>query len=130
MDMLIQSKAESTILRHDGREIGQAITLPESAAAIILDGADKYFPINDKGVYSYSEAIIPEYQNKGYGTLLLAEIAIRMRERGFTSISAHVRTRHGWDKRRCKELTMHSTRLIHDFWDDPHEVVQYQAAQI
>lgn len=130
MCMLLQMEAEATILRHDNIEIGQAITIPENAAAIILDGVDEYFRINEGGVYSYSEAIIPGYQNKGYGALLLSEIAIRMRQRGFTSISAHVRTRYGWNKRRGKELTMHSTRLIHDFWDDPQEVVQYQSAQL
>ncbi|MFT7507391.1 MAG: GNAT superfamily N-acetyltransferase [Acidimicrobiales bacterium] len=128
--MLMEMKAEATILRQNGIEIGQAITLPEHDASIILDGVDKDFNVNKKGVYSYSEAIIPECQNQGFGALMLAEIAIRMRQRGFMSISAHVRTRYGWNIRRGKELQTYNTRFIYDFWDDPQEVVQYQAARL
>jgi len=130
LEMLLEMQAEATILRHNGKEIGQAVTLPEHAAAIVLDGVDKHFKVNKAGIYSYSEAIVPEFQNQGYGALLLAETAIRLRLRGFTSISAHVRTRYGWDIRRSKELQINSSRFITDFWEDPQEVVQYQSAQL
>ncbi len=131
LSALLDAKAEATILKVHNRVIGQAITLPECAAAIVLDGADEHFTVHHAGVYSYSEAIIPEYQHKGYGKLLITEMAIRMRRQGFTSISAHVRTRYGWNTRRSQELQASSMRFIQDFWDDPRDsVVQYQMAHI
>lgn len=125
-ELLIAHNAEATILTYNDVRIGQAITLPETAAAIILDGVDADFHIHHDGVYSYSEAILPEYQNQGFGSLLLQAIACRMSNLGYTSISAHVRTRNGWDKKRSRTLPVAKTRLISDFWEDPREVVQYQ----
>lgn len=128
--LLLKHDAEATILIYNGIEIGQAITLPEQAAAAILEGVDEKFTAKSSGVYSYSEAILPEYQNQGYGGLLLCEMAIRMRNRGYQSISAHVRTRYGWNRRRTQSLQMLSHRLIFDFWNDPREVVEYQEARL
>lgn len=130
LQKLILHEAEATIIKLDNQEIGQAITMPEAAAAHILQDVDTDFCVRPKGVYSYSEAILPSHQNQGYGALLLHEIALRMRRRGYTSISAHVRTRHGWNTKRTQTLHVAETRLLHDFWEDPLEVVQYQHAQI
>lgn len=130
LDMLLQHHAESTIITRNGTEIGQAITLPEPAMTNIVKDVDLQFLSRSCAIYSYSEAIVPGCQNQGYGVLLLHEIAIRMRERGYTTISAHVRTRYGWNKKRSKTLPVSSTRLITDFWDDPREVVEYQEARL
>ena len=130
LELLLQHNAEATILTFDGIAIGQAITLTEASASVILEESDTEFQIHAGGVYSYSEAIIPSHQNLGYGALLLHEISLRMKQRGFNSISAHVRTRHGWNVTRKQKLHITATRLLHNFWDDPYEVMQYQYANI
>lgn len=130
LQLLIDHNAEATILKLNGCEIGQAITLSEIAAKHILRDADTAFQVHTLGAYSYSEAILPSHQNLGYGGLLLHEIALRMRQRGYTSISAHVRTRYGWNIKRTQTLQVERTRILHDFWEDPRELVQYQNAHI
>ena len=130
LESLLQHNAEATILTYDGIVIGQAITLTEDAASKILEEADAEFRVHPGGVYSYSEAIIPSHQNLGYGALLLHEVSLRMKQRGFISISAHVRTRHGWNMRREKTLSVTEARMLYDFWDDKREVVQYQRAYL
>jgi GNAT superfamily N-acetyltransferase len=130
LHLLTLYNAEATILTINGQPIGQAITLPEIFAAQIIADSDPDFQTNLQGVYSYSEAIIPSHQKLGYGALLLHEIALRMKQRGFISISAHVRTRFGWNVRRRKTLQVSDDRLLYDFWDDELEVVQYQRAYL
>jgi len=127
---LTSYKAETTVLNINGHPIGQGITLPEMLISRFIEESDPEFEPHPCGVYSYSEAIVPNYQKLGYGALLLHEIALRMRQRGYTSISAHVRTRFGWDIRRRQTLQVSDTRMLHDFWDDPQEVVQYQQAKL
>jgi GNAT superfamily N-acetyltransferase len=127
---LIEHDAEATILKLNGRWIGQAITIPEHSIADTLMESDEHFQSHDGGVYSYSEAILPQYQNQGYGGLLLHEISLRMKQRGFISISAHVRTRFGWSLKRRKMLDVSVTRTIEAFWEDPLEVVQYQFSRL
>lgn len=130
LQLLLDSKADATILSKDGVAIGQAITLPELAATQILEEADHDFLSSPDGVYSYSESILPAFQNSGYGALLLHEIALRMRQQGYRTISAHVRTRFGWNTKRTRALHVAETRFITDFWEDPREVVEYQRAHI
>jgi GNAT superfamily N-acetyltransferase len=126
VNLLVESEAESTIICLNGVQIGQGITLSERFVADHLEDGDPAFVASERGVYSYSEAIIPEYQNQGYGVLLLQEISIRMRQRGFSSISAHVRTRFGWHAKRRSVLRPFEQRMLHDFWENPAEKVEFQ----
>ncbi len=130
LQTLLRYEAETTIMTLNGQSIGQAITIPEIFITKALQEADTAFTASEKGMYSYSEAILPRFQNRGYGQLLLSEIAIRMKQRGFTSISAHVRTRYGWNLRRKKTLNITALRTLHNFWEDPREIVQYQRANL
>jgi GNAT superfamily N-acetyltransferase len=119
--LLLSSGAESTILLLNGKVIGQAITLPEVMVAAPLSQVDELFEADARGIYSYSEAILPAYQMKGYGSLLMREIAVRMYDRGFTRISAHVRTRFGWHHKRSRALSVSTKRFVDDFWEDPRD---------
>lgn len=130
LHLLTRYNAEATIMTINGHPIGQAITVPEIFAAEIIGGSDAGFRTDIRGIYSYSEAIIPSHQKLGYGALLLHEIALRMKQRGFITMSAHVRTRFGWNARRRKTLQVSDDRLLYDFWDDELEVVQFQRANL
>lgn len=129
-DLLLQHDAEATMLSLNGMVIGQAITIPEHAVTELLQETDVSFRARDKGIYSYSEAILPAYQRQGYGQLLLQEISVRMRNKGYQSISAHVRTRFGWNQIRSRKLAVTDRRIVRDFWEDPEEGVQYQRASL
>ena len=127
---LIINGAESTVVLLDDTEIGQAITLPEPAVMHILQDVDPFFSPSFRGVYSYSESILPEYQNCGYGVRLLQELTRRMHNKGYKFISAHVRTRYGWNRKRMQALNVTEARSMQDFWDDPMEIVEYQKINI
>jgi len=130
LQTLLHHEAETTMMTLNGQSIGQAITIPEVFITDMLQKADIAFTASIGGMYSYSESILPAYQNRGYGQLLLHEIAVRIKQRGYSSISAHVRTRFGWNLRRRKTLNITTSRTIHNFWGDPLEVVQYQRANL
>lgn len=119
--LLLNAGAESTLLSVNDLIIGQAITLPEALVGDALAEADELFVAKAQGVYSYSEAIMPKFQNQGYGSLLMREIAIRMRDRGYTHISAHVRTRFGWHRKRSEILSAATKRLVDDFWEETYD---------
>lgn len=130
INLLVAGGAETTILKINAKIIGQAITLPECCVAAVLSEGDPDFDVSEQGLYAYSEAIIPDCQNRGYGGLLLHEIALRAKQRQFTSISAHVRMRFGWHRKRRAILQPSSTRQLCDFWENPCELVEFQLAQI
>lgn len=130
MVKLIKSGAESTILSVNDRVIGQAITIVESAMEDELKEVDFEFLATNNGIYSYSEAILPSHQKYGYGGLLLHEIALRMKIRGFQSISAHVRRKNGWDIKRKRVLQVFEERPLNNFWMDKSEAVTFQRAVI
>lgn len=130
-NVLLQHDAETTILLRNNEVIGQAITIPERAVADGLLEVDAEFTPHQSGVYSYSEAIIPTFQNKGYGKLLIEEIALRMREKQYTQITAHVRTRYGWNERRRKQLDVTTVRTVPNFWLHPQDrMVEFQTAEL
>ena len=126
---LIKAGAEATVLKLDTQVIGLAVTLTEEAANQFLSDVDEKFSVMKEGIYSYSEAILPEFQNQGYGSLLLLELSDRMRERGYKYISAHVRTIYGWHLKRYRRLLIAETRSVNNFWEDVREgAVEFQLA--
>ncbi|MFN3188656.1 MAG: GNAT family N-acetyltransferase [Candidatus Paceibacteria bacterium] len=127
---LTRYNAEATVLTIDDQTVGLGITLPEKFAIFLLEMDDAEFQAFPQGVYSYTEAIIPSHQKRGYGALLLQEVKLRMKQRGFISISAHVRTRNKWNDKRRKTLNIPNGRFIHDFWPNERETVEFQRCQL
>jgi len=130
LHLLTKYNAEATVLIIDDQPIGLGITLPEIFAVHLLEEDDAEFRAYPQGVYSYTEAVVPSHQKLGYGALLLHNVALRMKQKGFTSISAHVRTRHGWNIRRKRTLQVSYDRLLHDFWGDRLEIVEFQRGNL
>lgn len=127
---LSQANAQAIVLIQHGEEIGLAILISEIQAKGLLEKADIGFIAREDGIYSYSEAITPEYQKSGLGIVLLCEIMRLIKTQGFQWLSAHVRTIHGWDKGRNTHLEIHETRVVDNFWNDPMEIVRYQSARV
>jgi ribosomal protein S18 acetylase RimI-like enzyme len=127
---LLRADAKATVVTYNDIIIGLAIIITEANAETILNGVDERFVPNTQGAYSYSEAIDPEYQNRGIGSLLLRETELFTSQLGFKSMSAHVRMMNGWDKKRQQGLNMIENRIIENFWDDPRELVRFQSALI
>lgn len=127
---LINAQAKCIVVSHNNIEIGLGMYVSDKKAELLLHGADQYFIPIEGCAYSYSEAIHPDFQNKGIGTKLLQEIANEVKKEGYKFLSAHARMRHGWNLGRKSSLRILDARTIHDFWEDPDEPVQYQIAEV
>jgi len=128
---LIEADAWATIVTYNGREIGLTVTITEAQAYSMLCNSDKRFTSNQNGAYSYSEAIDPQFQKRGIGQLLLKESQIFLAKQGFTTMSAHVRRKNGWDRTRQTVLSVVSNRSVPNFWPEwLKEPVMYQQAQL
>jgi ribosomal protein S18 acetylase RimI-like enzyme len=128
---LHEAGAWATAVTYNGQEIGLTITIPELNAHVMLDGIDRRFTPSEHGAYSYSEAIDPDFQCRGIGKLLLTESQIFTAKQGFSSLSAHVRRKNGWDKARHDILEVSNNWSVPDFWPAAlAEPVMYQRAAI
>lgn len=127
---ILKSKAQAIVAIVNGKEVGLTVLIQDSQAVALLEKNDRYFTPHPKGMYSYSEAISPEHQSTGLGKAMIKEITTVLRRQGFESLSAHVRTVNGWDRGRENHLKVVESRTITDFWQDPQEIVRFQAAQI
>jgi len=127
---LIQADAECVVVRYNDCQIGLAVYISEEQAGTLLEEIDRNFTPLPTGVYSYSEAIDPEFQRLGLGIAMINEVIAQISNQGATRLSAHVRTLHGWDMRRYAKLNITESRLVSDFWEDPQEVVKFQAVQL
>lgn len=130
IDALLKEESWATVVTYNNTDIGLAITISEPHAAVILDGIDDQYTPHENGAYAYSEAIDPQYQKHGIGRLLLKETERFAAQKGFTVLTAHVRTINGWDKARNDTLHVVESRPVKDFWQDPREQVRYQKALI
>jgi len=128
---LLKAEAWATTVTYNGQKIGLSITMPEKEAGILLDGADQLFTPQRWGAYSYSEAIHPDFQNQGIGSLLIRETMIFIADKGFTSLSAHVRRKNGWDEKREGTISLIEKRPVEGFWPPVlKEPVMFQNAHI
>lgn len=74
LDAALASDGQTCLaLRHGQRIIGAAVLNPDP-------GAIEHLPIGP--------SILPEYRNRGFGTLLLHACLLKLREAGMTSVSA------------------------------------------
>jgi len=131
IDSLLEADAWATTLTYNQQEIGLAITIPEIAAGKLLEDIDRQFTPTRHGAYSYSEAIDPQFQRRGIGPLLLKETQLFTSRRGFTNLSAHVRTKFRWNVTRNRHLVVIESRPVEDFWPATlQEPVMFQDASI
>lgn len=128
---LIAAGALATTVTYNGMTVGLSITMAENDAYALLSDGDQKFKPHEYGAYSYSEAIDPDYQKRGIGTLLLKETEIFLCEHGYKTMSAHVRRKNGWDMTRQAVLSVISSRQVPGFWPDQlNEPVMYQQATL
>lgn len=130
LEELIQTDAQCIVVRYNNFNIGLAIYISEDQAGTLLGEIDGEFIPHPTGVYSYSEAIDPAYQKLGLGIAMVNEVISRIRNEGATRLSAHVRTIQGWDRRRYAKLNITESRIVPDFWENPLEVVKFQAVKL
>lgn len=124
-DELQQLLAEGAIAytgSKDGQVIAFALIVPEKAMESILVDCDPEFKAVINGCYCYSIAVHPDHQGNGYGQQMVQQVAEMARQKGFTSLSAHVRTSNNWNERRAATLLPQERRTVNDFWPTDGDV--------
>lgn len=128
---LLKADAQATTVSCNGKNIGLSITMSENEASALLDSSDALFTPQKHGAYSYSEAIHPDFQNHGIGSLLLRETKFFIARIGYKTLSAHVRRKNGWDTKREKGISLIEKRLVENFWPlHMQEPVMFQHGRV
>lgn len=78
--------------------------------------------LDENGCYSYSIAVLPTHQGKGLGQQMAKRILDFAKQKGFSSLSAHVRVANGWSGRRASALQPQERRLVKGFWPTEGDV--------
>jgi len=106
--------------------VGTAYAVPAGPLEIYLQEVDTSFKAEPLELYSYSEGVLPAYQNQGIGTVMLQAMAKAAQERGYQRLSAHVRTQYKWADKRARTFPVVERRIVPGFWGDRVEPVEYQ----
>jgi len=106
--------------------VGVAYAVPALPLEKDLQQVDPSFKAKPFEMYSYSEGVLPNYQNQGIGSKLVQAMAKAAQEHGYQRLTAHVRTQYGWADKRASVLPVVERRIVPGFWGDRVEPIEYQ----
>ena len=105
------------LLTENDELVALGILMKEEEVAEELEDFDPLFIASEDGYYSYSVAVKPEFEGKGYASTMLQLIRQTATERGGKQLTAHVRTSNGWHKKRANLLNPDVRRTVPNAWE-------------